>query len=336
MLSMNALEKSGMYELAAMADLREEVREKCKARFPNISTYSSHREMLEDGELDIVCVSTYPPSHEEVTMDALKLPLKGILVEKPLGHTAASGRRILEAIKAKGIPVVVPHGLLAKKTPQTVIELVRQGAIGKLKSVDIQNDKWDIINAGIHWLQFCVQLTDCEPIDYVMAICEGSTRTFRDGMQVETTAVTYVQTVSGIRFIMNTGDDVLVNVPGKSCLFRVIGDAGMIEFYGWENGCRIVNCEHPLGEWIVPQELPVTGHQFYLEQLARMAESGQFDSRIADSSLMALELCEGAYLSSRHQCKVKFPFNAEAISSIQWEMGVPYSGTGGGRDGRKL
>ena len=63
------------------------------------------------------------------------------------------------------------------------------------------------INAGIHWLHFFVTLTRNEPLDFVMAICDSSTRTYRDGMQVETMAITYAQTHSGIRVVMNTGDD---------------------------------------------------------------------------------------------------------------------------------
>ena len=49
-----------------------------------------------------------------MTVDALKLPLKGILVEKPLGHTAESGRRILDAIKARKLPMAVPLGVLIR------------------------------------------------------------------------------------------------------------------------------------------------------------------------------------------------------------------------------
>src|SRR3712207_8225841 len=45
--------------------------------------------------------------------------------------------------------------------------------------------RWDIINAGIHWLNFFVTLTDNEPLDYVIAQCDTTTRTYRDGMQVE-------------------------------------------------------------------------------------------------------------------------------------------------------
>lgn len=336
MLSMKALQQSELYELVAMADLRQEVRAECKEAFPSIETYASHGELFAGCEVDVVCVSTYPPSHEEVALDALKLPLKGILVEKPLGHTAASGKRIVEAIQARNMPVVVPHGLLAQSTPLAVIEQVRKGAIGELKLVEIQSNKWDIINAGIHWIHFFVQLVDLEAIASVMSICEGSTRTYRDGMQVETTGITYAVTRSGIRLVMHTGDSIPVNVEGKTCLFRIVGDRGLIEFYGWENGYRIVNEEHPSGQFVQPEELPIKGHRYYLEQLASMIASCEYDYRIAESSLTALEICEAAYLSSKHQCKVDFPFHADRIQPTDWEMGIPYSGAGGGRDGRQL
>ena len=184
-LSLEALHQSARFELVAMADLDPAVCEQARQRFPQIQTYSSHEALFAATPTDVVCVSTYPPSHEAVALAALALPLKGILVEKPLGHTAASGRRILTTIQAHGLPMAVPHGLLVSATPLQIIARVQQGEIGALKLVEIQNTRWDIINAGIHWLNFFVRLTGNEPMDHVMALCEASTRTFRDGMQVE-------------------------------------------------------------------------------------------------------------------------------------------------------
>lgn len=336
-LSMNALKESDYFELVAAADLRQDVCDELKIQFPGIRTYSNHSELFAQCPTDVVCVSTFPSSHESVTLDALKLPLKGILVEKPLGHTVASGRNILDAIKEKRLPMIVPHGLLAKKTPVEIIRRVRNGEIGTLKLVEIQNTNWDIINAGIHWLNFFVHLNDHEPLEYVMALCESSTRTFRDGMQVETTGITYAQTISGVRVVMNTGDDVLVNREGKNTLFRIVGTSGLIEFWGWENGYYLLNAEHPSGELIVPAEYEVTGHRRHLENLARMIESGEPDYRIPESSLSALEIVEGAYLSSRHRCKVTFPVDLfSPPDASDWHPGQPYTGEGGGRDGRKL
>jgi len=336
-LSMKALRASDRFELVAAADIRPEACAELEQTFPGLRTFSSHSDMFSECPTDVVCVSTWPPSHEEITLDALALPLKGILVEKPLGHTAASGRRLLDAIKAKGLPMAVPHGLHANETPREINARVRRGDLGDLKLVEIQCNRWDIINAGIHWLNFFVTLTGCEPIAWVMAICEASARTYRDGMQVETTAVTYAQTASGVRVVMHTGDDVLINREGKSTLFRLVGTDGQIEFWGWEKGYRILSAAHPSGETIVPEPMPVRGHQFHLETMAGMIDSGRPDYTIPDSSLLALEICEGAYISNRHRCKVTFPVD-EFVPPPRpdWDPGMPYSGTGGGRDGRKL
>ncbi|MFD0672687.1 Gfo/Idh/MocA family protein [Cohnella sp. GCM10027633] len=338
-LSLSALAASDLFELKAVADLRPEVREELQREFPGIATYADHRAMFAECPTDVVCVSTYPPSHEEVTMDALAMPqLKGLLVEKPLGHTAASGRRILEAIKERKLPVSVPHGLIAKATPLEIIKRVKRGDIGELKLVEIQNDKWDIINAGIHWLQFSMSLMQDDPLDWVMAQCDSSTRTYRDGMQVETAAITYAQTRGGVRIVMNTGDDVLVNREGKDTLFRLVGTRGTIEFWGWENGYALQSRDWRDEGLIVPEEYPVTGHRRHLENMASDIESGAPDYRVADSSLAALQIVEGAYLSARERCRVTFPVDRFQPPSEgrDWVAGIPYDGVGGGRNGRLL
>jgi len=233
--------------------------------------------------------------------------------------------------------MAVPHGLLVNGTPLEIVVRVRGGEIGALKLVEIQNTGWDIINAGIHWLNFFVTLTGCEEMAYVLAICESSTRTYRDGMQVETTAVTYAQTRSGVRVVMNTGDEVLVNREGKHMLFRLVGTAGQIEFWGWENAYRLLNAQYPHGKMFSPTPLPGTAHQRHLERMADMIDSGEVDYTIPESSLLALEICEGAYISSRHRCKVTFPVDSfQPPDPPDWDPGMPYSGQGGGRNGRRL
>jgi predicted dehydrogenase len=269
-------------------------------------------------------------------MDALSLPLKGILVEKPLGHTHASGRRILEAVKARRLPMAVPHDLLSIAASLEVIRRVRAGDIGKLKSVEIECDKWDIMNAGIHWMNFFVMLVPDDPVESVMAVCESSTRTYRDGMQVETTAVTCVTTRSGVRAWMVTGDDVKVSAEGKGQLFRIIGANGVIEYTAWENHYAIRDAGHAAPATVSPEGFPVTGHRRHLECMAEMV-GNRADYSIPESSLTALAICEAAYLASRHKSRVMFPLeNFTPPPAPDWNPGSPYSGSGGGRDGRKL
>ncbi|MBV8352690.1 MAG: Gfo/Idh/MocA family oxidoreductase [Verrucomicrobia bacterium] len=336
-LSLDAVAASEFYQPAALADLRPEVGTQLGKKYPELQTFTDFREMFQACPTNIVCVSTYPPSHELVTLEALKLPLKAILVEKPLGHTVASGRRILEAVKQRNIPMAVPHGLMVKRCPLQIIERTKNGEIGELKLVEIQSPAWDILNAGIHWLNFAVNLNGRSPAHSVLAACDKTTRTFRDGMQVETVAVTYVQMVNGVRIAMQTGDTIRSNGRRDGTTFRIIGTAGQIEFWGWHPDYFLINPEHPEGKLIAPAEEGTSTHQRHLENLLPMIDSGAPDYSLPESSLMALEICEAAYLSARHGVEVKFPLNQfEIPPPNDWEPGQPYFSGQGGRDGRKL
>ncbi len=336
-LSLAALAASPRFELVALADLRAEVREEMARRYPGLRTFATHRELLAACPVDVVCVATYAPSHAEVALDALATPLRGILVEKPLAPTLAEGRAILDAVRRRSLPMVVPHGLLVARHSREVLRLVREGTIGALRLVEIESDQWDIINAGIHWLNYFLALTEGDPVAWVQCACDTTTRTYRDGFQVETAAVTSAQTRGGVRVVMHTGDEVAILPPGKGVVFRLIGEAGAIEFWGWESRYRIISAEHPGGATVdvAPDALP--GHQIYLEQLADQIDAGAPSYADAERSLAALELCEAAYRSDAHRCVVRLPLASfEAPPATDWRPGAPYAGSGGGRNGRQL
>ena len=335
-LSLAGLAQSNRFDLIAVADLRDDVRSDLLARYPDIRTYGSHERMFADCPTDVVCVSTWPPSHLRVALAALRMGVKGMLCEKPLADTWLDGHDLLEALKTAHVPVVVPHGLIRLGHSEEILARVHRGEIGELELVEIECGKWDIINAGIHWLNFFVNLVPGDPMAWVMAITESSTRTHRDGMQVETTAITYVQTLGGVRAVMHTGDDVEIRRPDKGFIFRLVGTEGMIEFWAFESAYRILNRACPEARLIRVERNPISHHQRYLEELADQIDEGRTDYRLPETSLAALELCEAAYLSSAHRCKVNLPLSEFEIPvEPDWSPGKPYEGKGG-RDGRKL
>jgi predicted dehydrogenase len=336
-LSLEAIAASDFYEPVALADLRPEVGAELHRKYPELRTFTDFREMFQICPTDVVCVSTYPPSHEVVTLEALKMSLKAILVEKPLGHNVASGRRILEAVKQRNIPMATPHGLMVKRCPLEIIERTQKGEIGELKLIEIQSPGWDIINAGIHWLNFALNLIGRSPVESIMSACDKTTRTYRDGMQVETAAVTYVQMANGVRIVMQTGDTIRSNGRREAATFRIIANAGQIEFWGWEPDYYLINARHPEGILIAPEEKMTSLHQRHLENLLPMIASGNPDYSLPESSLQALEICEAAYRSARYGVEVKFPLDQfEIPAPNDWDPGEPYLGLRGGRDGRKL
>ena len=334
--SLKGLSDSDRYNLLAVTDLSSEVQAEIKGIYPNIQTFSNHRDMFAQCPTDIVCVSTWPPSHLEITRDALNtLPLTGIVVEKPLADNAADGRTICNLIHEKNLPVVVPHGLMVSEHIDHIIAHTHNGDLGDIKLIEIQCTNWDIINAGIHWLNFVVNLVN-EPFDHVLAACDKTTRTYRDGMQVETLSATTLQTKSGIRIVMHIGDHVTLNSDGP-VVFRILGTQGDIEFYGWRSAYRIRNANHPNGELIEVPTDTRSRHQRHLENLAVQMDNGETNYDLIESSWTALELCEAAYVSARHGCAISFPLADFPIPEPNdWAPGIPYSGSGGGRNGRKL
>ncbi|OPZ13411.1 MAG: Inositol 2-dehydrogenase/D-chiro-inositol 3-dehydrogenase [candidate division BRC1 bacterium ADurb.BinA364] len=336
-LSANALARSPRFELLAIADLKAETRADLLMKFHGIRAFGDYRELLRECPADVVCVSTFASTHEPIARAAMELPIQGLLVEKPLGHTYAAGKAVVEEAKRRRLPLVVPHGMLQNRALQDLLRRVHEGEIGPLRLVEIENSNWDISSAGIHWMHFFVNLIGDDPMDFVLTACDSSTRTWRDGMQAETMSVTLGQTKGGVRVVLHIGDEIRILPDGKKCIFRVIGEDGRIDFYGMAGEYRLFNPRHPNGEWISAEKYAEPGHQRYLEELAGMIDSGQPDYANAEKSLRALEIVDAAYLSNRHRCLVRFPLESFVPPApSNWDPGSPYSGQGGGRDGRKL
>jgi hypothetical protein len=136
---------------------------------------------------------------------------------------------------------------------------------------------------------------------------------------------------------MHTGDFVPIAEPGESILFRLVGSEGLLEFFGWKPAYRLMNGSYPQGNRFDVKVGERSNHQRYLERLAEQIDRGVIDLSWLERSLAALELCEAAYLSSRIGGAVQLPLAAfRPPSRAVWDAGRPYSGSGGGRDGRRL
>ena len=92
--------------------------------------------LILDPEVDAVYIATPPASHCEL---ALRVAAAGkpCLVEKPMAMNHAECLRMVEAFRAKGVPLFVAYYRRAQPRFLKVRELLRQEAIGKPTSVHI-------------------------------------------------------------------------------------------------------------------------------------------------------------------------------------------------------
>jgi predicted dehydrogenase len=119
-------------------------------------------------------------------------------------------------------------------------------------------------------------------------------------------------------------------------LFRIVGDHGYIEFGAYEGYFTLVTPSNDRVRVDV-EPFAVSGHQRHLEHLAAQIHDGTRDYVIPDTSLQALEIVEAAYESARAHGAVVPPLDGEQPARPDdWNPGAPYSGVGGGRNGREL
>ena len=101
-----------------------------------VKAYGDYRDLLKDGRVDAVAISTPDHWHSEPVI-AAALAGKDIYVQKPLSMTLAEGRQVSDIVRAKKRAFQI--GSQQRSTTQFRIacELVRNGRIGKLHTVKI-------------------------------------------------------------------------------------------------------------------------------------------------------------------------------------------------------
>lgn len=299
-LSLDALANSGVYELIAAADPSADARRSVAAGFPGIRQFSDYRDMLAECKPDVVCIATPAPSHAPIAADVLEYGPRGLLLEKPLASDVATAEGLLNRIREAGYPLAVPHGMLVLPAALEVKTRIRGGDIGQITAVDVQNSV-DLLNGGIHWLAYLIDVFDEDRPSSVNARFDVSGHDVNDAVQVESQGTTRIEFQSGVRIDLHSGtkttpaSDVLPREEQQGALFRVSGSHGVMEFSAWA-GSYWIQVGHA-GAELVRRPLPAgsTYHQLFLEQLAQNITMGKPDYRSAELSLAALRLIETAY-----------------------------------------
>ena len=117
--------------------------------------YGHWRELLEDDEINAVCIGTWPYMHRTMTLAALEAG-KHVITEARMANDAAEARDMLNASRAH------PH-LVCQLTPTStsytidnvIKRLIDEGHLGRLLSVDftsLQNNFADL-DSPLHWRQ---------------------------------------------------------------------------------------------------------------------------------------------------------------------------------------
>ncbi len=90
------------------------------------------RETVARDDVDLVCITTPPNLHLEMTLAALESG-KHILCEKPMAMNADQAKQMTDAAQGKPLLALLDHELRFQPGRQLAYKMLREGAIGKVR-----------------------------------------------------------------------------------------------------------------------------------------------------------------------------------------------------------
>jgi predicted dehydrogenase len=152
-------------EIVGIFDLGAETREAfvdCwRDVWGKVPTYDDFRQMLDDLDPDIVCISTRQTMHAEQVEWAVRGGARAVLCDKPLATSLAEMDRILAA--CRDVPLLLALDRRWSSRYVSLRRLLSDGKIGEVKSV-VSYGLANLIHHGCHWYDTLLALAgDVEP-----------------------------------------------------------------------------------------------------------------------------------------------------------------------------
>lgn len=109
--------------------------------YPDVKSFDSVDELLDDPSIELVVVNTPNFTHYDYTKKAL-LKGKNVLVEKPFAPTAAEAQELFDLAKEVGKKVFVYQNRRWDSDYLAVKKVIDSGALGKIAEVHIRFDRY--------------------------------------------------------------------------------------------------------------------------------------------------------------------------------------------------
>ena len=124
---------SDLCEIVAFCDIIEERAVKGKAEYgtPEAKVYTDYRDLLADPNVEVVHVLTPNVSHSEITIAAFAAK-KHVYCEKPMAHTYADAKKMVDAWKESGMQFTVGYQNRFRPEVQNLHAACMAGDLGEI------------------------------------------------------------------------------------------------------------------------------------------------------------------------------------------------------------
>lgn len=201
---LHGYEASGIARVIGVSDLSPQALGMALDDWPSLRAYRDYKQMLAELRPDVVSVCTWPQTHAEIVAAVAAAGVKGILCEKPLALRMDELEKMLAACDQARIKLACGHQYRFHPNFVRVAELVRQGAVGKVRQVR-GNILSTLANNGPHLLDTVRFVLGDPRALTVRCRCERKGSTFNRAYPAEEAASGEVIFEGGVSFAFQTG-----------------------------------------------------------------------------------------------------------------------------------
>jgi len=257
---------------------------------------ASAEELVARDDVDAVIIATPQYAHAEAALAAAAHG-KHLFIEKPMATTVADCDAIIAACTARGLSLSVGYQQRYRAVPRAAHDLLRQGAIGPVLSVQLFQvfqlfsdpgfgGDWSwwrnpaavghILAGGVHGIDFCRWALGAEVVSAV-----GHSRTFRERQEPENTTMGLLTFSNGaVVALWATSACPPPGFPGLAFRALIVGEDGMMDMDAYaalrvaEDGAWRVAAEQPP---VNPEQAASAFQQprmgAYIDQLAAFTDA---------------------------------------------------------------
>jgi len=171
-------------DVVAVADINEDALKRFSKQYGVVNTYTDYKDMIAKEDLDIVSICTWPSSHAEITINAARLGVKGILCEKPMCLSLAEADAMIKACEVNNVKLAIGHQ--HRFDPQNVLarDLIKKGIIGKPHMI-VCRTRDGLLNNGTHYIDLMRYWLGDPETKWVIGQVERKTDRFERGTPIE-------------------------------------------------------------------------------------------------------------------------------------------------------
>ncbi len=298
-------------EIVACADLKEESSAVFAEEFAIPRTYTDYREMLEEEDLDIVSIATWPHLHAEMTIACAEAGVKAVHCEKPMAATWGDCKKMAQVCAERGVQLTFNHQRRFGKPARTAKAMIDAGEIGRLARLEF--GFLNLCDYGSHNFDLTNYFNGQAPADWMIAQIDYRTEHLIFGQPQDNQALAMWKYSNGVMGLCATNGARDLGIPHN----RIIGTDGIIELDPFGDSkplIRVVRKGDKDWEEIDTEGESIHGPGFIERAIADLVDclaTGREPELGAKNALQATELIFAAWESSRRRGRVDLPLDIE-------------------------